>query len=76
MYDGGEVKEITAARTPMKNNKRVCVTCNQTFATKNWFKKHIQEEDMIPAVILGKDPGSKEKQQYKRTALGTQTHIQ
>ena len=21
--------------------------CNQTFATENWFKKHIQEEHMI-----------------------------
>ena len=25
-----EVQEITAAKTPMKKNKHVCVTCNKT----------------------------------------------
>ena len=34
-----EVQEITAARTPMKNNRSVCVTCNQTFVMKNGLKK-------------------------------------
>ena len=48
MDDGDEVKEITAVRTAMKNNKHVCVTCNQAFATESWFKKHILEEHMIP----------------------------
>ena len=36
--DADKVQEITAARTPMKKNKPVCVTCNQTFAMENWFK--------------------------------------
>ena len=39
-----EVQEITAARNPMKKNMAGCVTCNQTFAMKNWLKTHIQEE--------------------------------
>ena len=26
------------------NEKAVCVTCNQKFATKNGLKKHIQEK--------------------------------
>ena len=34
-----EVKEITAAITPMKTKKPVCVTCNQTFITKKCFEK-------------------------------------
>ena len=33
--DSDEVQEITAARTPMKINKPVCVTYNQTLALKN-----------------------------------------
>ena len=32
MGDGDEDKEIPATRTPMKKNKHVCLTCNQTFA--------------------------------------------
>ena len=39
-----KVQEITAARTPIKNNRSVCVTCNQTFLLKNWLKTYIQEE--------------------------------
>ena len=35
--DEDEVQEITAASTPMKKKKSVCVTCNQTFVTGNWF---------------------------------------
>ena len=35
-YDG--VQEITAARTPMKNNRHVCVICNQTLVLKNGCK--------------------------------------
>ena len=38
-----EAKEITAAITPMKTKKPVCVTCNQKFITKNGLKKRIQE---------------------------------
>ena len=37
-------QDITAARNPMKKNKAVYVTCNQTFAMKKWVEKHIQEE--------------------------------
>ena len=42
--DENEVQEVTAARNLMKRNKAVYVTCNQTFAMKNWLKLHIQEE--------------------------------
>ena len=42
--DEDEVQEITAARTPITNNRPVCVTCNKTFAMKNRLKNHIQEE--------------------------------
>ena len=50
--DEDEVQEITAARTPIKKNKPVCETCNQTFAILYWLKKHIQEEHMIPCKPL------------------------
>ena len=33
-----EVQEITAARTPMKKNRPMCVTCNKKFAMKNGLK--------------------------------------
>ena len=42
--DEDEVQEITAARNPMKKNNAVYVTCNQTFAMQNRWKKHLQEE--------------------------------
>ena len=42
--DADEVQEITAARTPMKKNKHVCVSCNKTLALKNGCKKHIKED--------------------------------
>ena len=42
--DSDEVQEITAARTPMKKNEPVCVTCNRAFAMKNRLKKLIQKE--------------------------------
>ena len=42
--DADEVQEITAARTPMKKNKHVCVTCNKTLTLKNVCKKHIKED--------------------------------
>ena len=35
-------KKITAARTPMKINRPVCVTCNQTLALKIGVKKTYQ----------------------------------
>ena len=34
-----EVQEITAARTPMKKNRPVCVTCNKKFAIKKCVEK-------------------------------------
>ena len=34
-----EVHEVTAARTPMKNNRPVRLTCVQTLALKNGCKK-------------------------------------
>ena len=37
--DADEVQKITSARTPMKNNEDVCVTCNKTLAVKNGCKK-------------------------------------
>ena len=40
-----EVQEITAARNPMKNNKAVYVTCNQTLALINGFEKKLNKEE-------------------------------
>ena len=37
--DSDEVQEITAARTPMKINRLVCVTCNKILALKNGCEK-------------------------------------
>ena len=48
MDDEYEIQETTTASNPMKNIRTVCLTCNQTFAMENWFKKHIQEEHKIP----------------------------
>ena len=39
-----EVQEITAARTPIKKKRPVCVTCNQTFAMTNKLTNYIQKE--------------------------------
>ena len=39
IVDSDEVQEITAARTPMKKNWPVCVTCNQSLALKSGCKK-------------------------------------
>ena len=36
--DADEVQEITAARTPMKKKKHVCVTCNKRLALKMGVK--------------------------------------
>ena len=52
IYDEDQVQEITAASIPMKKNRSVCVTCNQPFTMENRFKKHIQEEHMIPCKPL------------------------
>ena len=35
-----EVQEITAATTPMKINRPVCVTCSQTVVLKNGCKTY------------------------------------
>ena len=35
-----EVQEITTARTPMKKNRLLTVTCNQTFALKDGLKTY------------------------------------
>ena len=48
MDDEDEVREIT----PKKKNRHVCATCKQIFAKEIWFKKHIQEEHMIPCKPL------------------------
>ena len=40
--DDNEVREITAAKTPMKKKNPVCLTCNQIFTTTKLVKKHIQ----------------------------------
>ena len=45
--DSDEVQEITAARTPMKNNRPVCVTCNQTLALKNGCKKNLSSKSTL-----------------------------
>ena len=42
--DSDEVQEITADRTPMKNNMPVCVTCNPTLAMKNMCKKKLSRK--------------------------------
>ena len=42
--DSDEVQEITASRTPMNNNRPVCVICPQTLALENWCKNFIKEE--------------------------------
>ena len=42
--DWDEVQEIKAARIPMKINRPVGVTCNQTLELKNKCKKNIKEE--------------------------------
>ena len=34
-------QKITATRTPLKMCKPLCVTCDQTFAMKNWLTKVI-----------------------------------
>ena len=40
--DKDELQYNTAARTPMKKSKVVCVICIQTFAMKNWLKEHTE----------------------------------
>ena len=47
-----EVLEITAARTPMKKKKAVCVTSNQTFATKNGLKNISRKSTLISGEII------------------------
>ena len=42
--DSDEVQEITAARTPMKKNRPVCLTCNQILALKKGVNQLIKEE--------------------------------
>ena len=42
-----EVQEITAARTPMKINRPVCVTCNRTLALKNGCKKNLSMKSTL-----------------------------
>ena len=48
LNDEDKVQKMPAASNPMKNNKHVCVICNQIFAMEKCFKKHIQEDHMIP----------------------------
>ena len=42
--DAEKVQEITAARTLIKKNKHVSMTCNKTLALKMGVKKHIKED--------------------------------
>ena len=46
--DEDEFPEITAANTPMKKNKPVCII----FTMTNCYKKHIQEEHKAPFIRL------------------------
>ena len=46
--DKDKAQEMSGARTPMKKNKSVCVTCNKNYLKKNsWLKNHIMEGHMI-----------------------------
>ena len=49
--------KMTSARTPMKKNTAVYVTCNQTFAMKNWLEKISRQStrssgEIIKAIFL------------------------
>ena len=45
--DKYKVQETAGAGTPMKKNKYVCLTCNQTCEVKKWLKHHIMEGHTI-----------------------------
>ena len=45
-YEDG-VQEIKNARNPTKKIKAVYMTCNQTFAIKNEFKKNISRKSTL-----------------------------
>ena len=49
MDDENEVQEITAASTPMKNNRPVCVIFNQTYM--QW--KHICNGKLVSSKYPG-----------------------
>ena len=42
-----EVHEVTAARTPMNNNRPVCVICPQTLALKNRCTKMLSRKSTL-----------------------------
>ena len=50
--DEDELQEITAAMTPMTKKKPVCVTCNQTFVTKNGFKNISRKSTLSSGEII------------------------
>ena len=47
-----EDQEITAARTPMKKNRPMCVTCNKKFAMKNWLKNISRKSTLSSGKII------------------------
>ena len=54
--DEDEVQEITAAITPMKKKKSVCVTCNRIFVTKKMGWKNISRKSTLSSgeIIVAK----------------------
>ena len=55
IYDIGdidEVQEITAARTPMKKNRPMCVTCNTKLAMKNGLKNISRKSTLSSGEII------------------------
>ena len=47
IHDSNEVQEIPAANTHMKNNRPLCVTCNQILAWKNGCKKNLPRKSTL-----------------------------
>ena len=47
-----EVQQIIAARTPIKKNEPVCITCNQTFAMKNRLKNLSRKSTLRSGEII------------------------
>ena len=50
--DEDKVQEITVARSPMKINRPVCVTCNQTFTMRNGLKNISRKNKLSSSVII------------------------
>ena len=52
IYDEDEVQKITAARTPMKKNRPMCVTCNKKLAMKNGLKNISRKSTLSSGEII------------------------